>query len=388
MLNLDIYANLLVQFEKVFKHNRQGSYKTKQRYAEAFKRFLAFLAEHYRLERIANIAPKHVAAYVAHLEENWRSPAYIKTELSAIRFFHDQIPNARHKLPDNATLNLQRRQFGQTDRTWSGREFNLFVAKAMELGREDYAAIFCLARYTALRLHECFRIDTQIAAKAVKTGIIVIKGKGGLIREVPINLGIIIEFQKLLAVTPRGHKLFVAPDDKTHLAMQRFEEFIQRHKPDIQDMDSKRPMTFHGLRHTCAAEWYKQYIDSGNSEHQARKKVAYLLGHGRDGVTKIYLASLREDGDVDGCVGSYSKSGMLDEIIASGGITDVHLRMLVDKVLVGEADGKLEVEICLKAAFMQHYDVYNEFMERIESYGEIPYVLEKNRLVAGVVALG
>jgi integrase len=301
MLNPNIYANLLAQFEKVFKHNRQGSYKTKQRYAEAFKRFLVFLAEHYRLERIANIAPKHVAAYVANLEERWRSPAYIKTELSAIRFFHDQIPNVKHELPDNAALNLQKRKYGQKDRTWSQREFNLFVAKAMELGREDYAAIFCLARYAALRLHECFRIDTQIAAKAVKTGIITIKGKGGLIRDVPINLSIEIELKKMLVVTPRGHKLFVEPDDKTHLAMQRFEEFIRRHKADIQDKDSKRPMTFHGLRHTCAAEWYQQYIESGDSEFQARKNVAHLLGHGRDDVTKIYLASLREDGDADGC---------------------------------------------------------------------------------------
>jgi site-specific recombinase XerC len=259
-----------------------------------------FLATEYRLERIANIAPKHVAAYVAHLEGRWRSPAYIKTELSAIRFFHDQIPNAKHKLPDNAAFNLQKRQFGQKDRTWSQREFILFVAKAMELGREDYAAIFCLARYAALRLHECFRIDTQITSKAVKTGIITVKGKGGLIRDVPINLSIEIELKKLLAVTPRGRKLFVAPDDKTHLAMQRFEEFIRRHKPDIQDTGSTRTMTFHGLWHTCAAEWYQKYIESGNSEFQARKKVAHLLGHGRDDVTKIYLASLREDDDADG----------------------------------------------------------------------------------------
>lgn len=137
MLNQKAYENLLVQFAKVFKHNRQGSYRTKQRYYEAFKRFLVFFAERYRLERIANIAPKHVALYAAHLEGQWKSPAYIKTELSAIRFFHDQIPNARHSLPDNATLNLQKRQFGQKDRTWSEREFNLFIAKAIGLGHEE-----------------------------------------------------------------------------------------------------------------------------------------------------------------------------------------------------------------------------------------------------------
>jgi len=85
---------------------------------------------------------------------------------------------------------------------------------------------------------------------------------------------------------------FHKPDDKTHLAMKRFEQFIYDNKPKLQDPGSTRPMTFHGLRHTCAAEWYKQYIDAGDSEYQARKKVAKLLGHGRDDVTRIYLASL------------------------------------------------------------------------------------------------
>lgn len=126
----------------------------------------------------------------------------------------------------------------------------------------------------------------------MKTGIITIKGKGGLIRDVPTNESILIELQKILAITPRGHKLFVAPDDKTHLAMHRLESFINYHKADIQDVDSDRPMSFHGLRHTCAAEWYAGFIKQGQSELEARRKVAHLLGHGRDDVTRIYLASL------------------------------------------------------------------------------------------------
>jgi len=294
MVNKNVYINLLAQFEKIFNHNRQGSYRTKYRYAEAFKRFLAYLTEEFRLERIANISPKHICGYVHLLQEKGRSPAYIKTELSAIRFFHDQIPNARYKLPDNSGLSLQRRRFGQTDRTWSQREFNLFVAKSMEVGHEDYAAIFCLARYAALRLHECFRMDTATAEKAIRTGIITVKGKGGFVRDVPINLSIEIELKKMLAITPRGHKLFVAPSDRTHLAMHRLESFINEHRSDLRDAASNRPLTFHGLRHTCAAEWYEQYIKSGCSELEARKKVSKLLGHSRDDVTKIYLASIRE----------------------------------------------------------------------------------------------
>ena len=50
-----IYYNLLAQLDRLFRHNRQGSYKTRQRYYEAMKRFCGFLAEYYRTERLANM---------------------------------------------------------------------------------------------------------------------------------------------------------------------------------------------------------------------------------------------------------------------------------------------------------------------------------------------
>jgi len=288
-----IYTNLLMQFDKLFKHNRQGSIKTKHRYAEAFKRFLVFLAEDYRLEKIANIAPKHIYAYTDKLSESGKSIAYIKTELAAIRFWHDQIPNPKFRyLPDNKDLNLAKRQYGGVDRTWSGYEFNMAIIKASSLGHEDYAMILYLARDAALRLHECFRIDTQTAMTAIQTGKLQIKGKGGLEREVPINTSIEIQLKKMLADTPRGHKLFVEPNDKTHLAMHRFQNFISRYKPEFQAPGSTRPLHFHGLRHTKAAEWYEESLAKGMTEKQARLAVAKRLGHGRDDVTRIYLASL------------------------------------------------------------------------------------------------
>ena len=63
--------------------------------------------------------------------------------------------------------------------------------------------------YAGLRIHECFRIDTAIAEQALQENAITVKGKGGKIRTVPINESISIELKKLLAVTSRGHKLFV-----------------------------------------------------------------------------------------------------------------------------------------------------------------------------------
>lgn len=287
------YRNLLEQLAKLYRHNRQGSYKTRARYYEAMQRFCRFLAEVYRLERLANIAPKHIYAYVAYLQEQEKSASTIKTDLSAIRFFHDLIPNARYELPGNGDLLLQRRTFGGVDRTWSANEFNRMLDIALASGRNDFVSVLYLGRFAGLRIHECFRIDTATAAKAVKEKAITIKGKGGLVRTVPLNNLLIHRLQQDLARTVRGHKLYVPDDRETHETIKELQVFIWLNRSLVQDEDSARPMTFHGLRHTYAAEKYQGFIDAGVTPFGARKGVSKLLGHGRDDVTNIYLASLK-----------------------------------------------------------------------------------------------
>ena len=288
------YRNLLEQLAKLYRHNRQGSYKTRARYYEAMQRFCRFLAEVYRLERLANIAPKHIYAYVAYLQEGGKSASTIKTDLSAIRFFHDLIPNARYELPGNEDLCLQRRTFGGVDRTWSAGEFNRMLDAAIKADREDFVSVLYLGRFAGLRIHECFRIDTATAAKAVKERKLTIKGKGGLVRTVPLNDLLVQRLQLDLKRTPRGHKLYVPDDQETHEAIKALQAFIWLNRSLAQDKDSTRPMTFHGLRHTYAAEKYQGFIDAGVTPFGARKGVSRLLGHGRDDVTNIYLASLKE----------------------------------------------------------------------------------------------
>ena len=52
-------------------------------------------------------------------------------------------------------------------------------------------------------------------------------------------------------------------------------------------------MTFHGLRHTYAAEKYQELVDSGKSPMDAHFEVSRLLGHERPDVTNIYPASVK-----------------------------------------------------------------------------------------------
>lgn len=289
-----IYQNLVNQLNRLYRHNRQGSIRTRARYYEAMLRFCRFLAERYRLERLANIGPKHLMAYVAYLQESGRAPSTIKTDLAAIRFFHDLMPAPRYQLPGNESLALQRRSSGGVDRTWSRDEFSRILAAALREGREDYITILYLAYYAALRIHECFRIDTAIAARAIRENAITIKGKGGLVRAVPLHPILVSRLELHLQTTPRGHKLFVPDGVQTHTAIQQLQAFIRTTRPYTQDASSPRPLTFHGLRHTCAARWYQERIAAGDTPYAARKAVSKLLGHGRDDVTRIYLASLRE----------------------------------------------------------------------------------------------
>lgn len=291
-INTNAPENLIAQLDKLHRHNRQGSYKTKARYYQAMKRFCTFIGHCFNLQKLANVSDKHIRAYVENMQDRGLSASHIKTELSAIRFWHDKVADAKHSLPENDALNLERRSFGKNDRAWTQGEYNRAIQVCWEAKHEDYAAIITLARYAGLRVHECLRIDTAIANQAVKSGMITIKGKGGKMRTVPINTSIEIELKAMLLRVPRGHKLFVGDGTPTDVAINRLQQFIYANRIKIQDPDSCRPLTFHGLRHLYATEKYKESIARGYSKNQAEKAVSKLLGHERGDVTKIYLVSL------------------------------------------------------------------------------------------------
>ena len=165
---------------------------------------------------------------------------------------------------------------------------------SLHISAQETNIQFVLARYAGLRIHECFRIDTATAERAIRENAITIKGKGGKVRTVPINEQIAIAMRKQLERTPRGHKLLVPDDMPTDRAVNHLQFFIMKHRDEVRDVDSDRPMTFHGLRHTYAAEKYQELVDSGKSPLDAHFEVSRLLGHERPDVTNIYLTSVRK----------------------------------------------------------------------------------------------
>ena len=178
-----IFLTLVAQLDKLARHNRQGSFRTKARYYEAMKRFCAYLADEYRLQKLSNINGKHFVSYVLYLQDAGKAASTIKTDLSAIRFFHDKM-DSKYTLPsnDNLGIELELRRFGQFDRTWSGPEFNRLLGKAMAENRDDFILALYLGRYAGLRIHECFRIDTAAAERALRENALTVKGKGDKVR--------------------------------------------------------------------------------------------------------------------------------------------------------------------------------------------------------------
>ena len=293
-----LVITLIARLDKLAKHNRQGSYQTRLRYYEAMKRCCHFLAEEFHLQKLANMSGKHLVAYVAYLQDNNKSASTIKTDLAAIRFFHDIIPDAKYRLPRNDELGveLERRRFGGVDRVWSDTEFNRMIGKAVGENRDDIACALYLGRFTGLRIHEVCRIDTATAEKALREGAITIKGKGGKVRTVPIeNERVKIGLLLMLERTARGHKLFVADDVPTDRAINNIQSFIIRHRDGIAEEGREANLTFHGLRHSFAADKYKSLVEGGMSELDAHFTVSRLLGHERADVTNIYLASVKMD---------------------------------------------------------------------------------------------
>ena len=53
--NEGVYRALIAQLDKLHRHNRQGSFRTRERYYKAMKRFCRFLAERYRSSGPAQI---------------------------------------------------------------------------------------------------------------------------------------------------------------------------------------------------------------------------------------------------------------------------------------------------------------------------------------------
>lgn len=87
MINNGICLTLITQLEKLRKHNRQGSIKTKERYYQAMQRFCRYLANEWQLQKLANITlPNDIPTHI-----------YIKQLQHFIGYHRNKLPIRENK---------------------------------------------------------------------------------------------------------------------------------------------------------------------------------------------------------------------------------------------------------------------------------------------------
>lgn len=300
-------STIEVQIEKIFKHTRQGSYATRDRYKDSCLMFVRFCMKNFKMQNIRNLHDKHVAAFVESRLKEGINPKTIKGDLAALRYMHDQVQKPRYVLSDNRQLQEKYQiTIGKTsqvngDRSWTAAEYEGMLRIAKELGNSKVADCLVLARTMGLRVTEATAVSRAQAEYALRTGVYQVKGeaKNGKHREVPLSPEGRLIFERRLLITDRGSRLFIQPGEKTHQVVNRMEKFVQHHRDKIltteglnQRIDRRdgsiRELTFHGLRYNYVQERMQQEIEKGYSRDAASLIVSREVGHERIDVIRIY----------------------------------------------------------------------------------------------------
>ncbi|MBQ8637204.1 MAG: site-specific integrase, partial [Clostridia bacterium] len=185
VLNPGLYKNLLAQVESIYRHSNELSFKTRARYYEATKRFCKFLADNFRLQNFKNVEDRHFKAYVEHLKEN-NAAATIQSDLSGIRYFHRKS-GSKNRLSPNSKLALPKRATGVKDHSLLDKELVRIRQLATQTGRQDVVIAIDFAYEFGLRLEEICTLRVEYLMSALKTGQLVIKGKGGQTRAIDLS---------------------------------------------------------------------------------------------------------------------------------------------------------------------------------------------------------
>ena len=279
------------QVYKVFREERLLSLTARQRYLAGCLRFVDVLAERTHLQKLRNLLPWHVEIYVQACREKGLKPATIKTDLAAIQFMHDMLRLSGktrwgRRLPTASKLGVEPR-VRVPDRAWKPHQLRELVRRLVAAGERQAADMLVLGWELGLRLHEVLRLDrAQAEPHSLKRGYLVIKGKGGKVRKVPLTERAVKILERSRRGVPRGEKLFVRPGETTAQVMRRLQRLIEKHRPDPEPGQS--PLTFHGLRYTYAQRWHRRLRAAGMPVRLYRHAISTLLGHNREDITDLY----------------------------------------------------------------------------------------------------
>lgn len=301
------------QAERLFRHTRSGSYSTRARYQSSCNRFLEFVNEEFKMKNLRNLQDKHVVAFIHSRQEDGLTTKTIKNDLGAIRYLHDMVPNAKHELATNEdlmqdhTIKFQTEKKG--DRSWTKEEYDKMYdfadKQSKEIGAEQQTArdvrdTLVLGRTMGLRVAEAVAMHRSQAEQALRTNVYQVKSeaKNGKHRQVRLSPEAREMLTERLRNVERGDRVFVQSTEKTHLAINRVEKYLGRHRDKVETAEGRErrsyeggynELTFHGLRYNYVQDRINKEMLKGRNFKDAAKIVTKEVGHNRIEVIDVYL---------------------------------------------------------------------------------------------------
>lgn len=315
-----------------------GRDKKANQYIQGMKSFTTYLANETKITKLKNYKNNDVIEFERTLIDNNYSVSTIKPYMSGVQAFHSDFLESggtKNKIQDAATIHqrveLPKRQNGTLDRAWTDREYEEFLKKAKEDGRNDIFYGFKMGDEFGIRIQTIGRLTLKQVNKALEDGYLRVKEKGGKWRNIPIendkmrqtllDLKIIAKTENLKSKDHifRDSDFFnegkkTQGDNSHDKTVKSIQNYIGNNRDDIQDSDRKNiseyasskekrivektELSFHGLRYRYAQRQMDKFLRLGHSYGESLGMTAHLMGHERGQISRIYLCQKNANDEI------------------------------------------------------------------------------------------
>lgn len=315
-----------------------GRDKKSNQYIQGMKSFVTHLANDTKITKLKNYKNSDVINFETKLIDSNYSVNTIKPYMSGIQEFHQSFLESggtKNKIQDAGTIHdkceLQKRQNGVLDRAWTDREYEEFLKKAKEDGRNDIYYGLKMGDEFGIRIQSIGRLTLKQVNKALKDGYLRVKEKGGKWRNIPIendkmkqtllDLQVIAKTEglKVNAHIFRDSEFFsenkkTQGDNSHDKTVKSIQNYICNTRGNIQDSDRKNiseyasskekrivektELSFHGLRYRYAQRQMDKFLKMGYSYGESLGMTAHLMGHERGQISRIYLCQKNANNEI------------------------------------------------------------------------------------------
>lgn len=299
------------QAQKYMRNANTRSFRTRETHLDKLSSFVDHVGDKFHLQKIEKISDKHVLSYVADAYTRGLSSSTIWNTVSAVQYLSNQFAQGVSHVSDTSHLKekyierqieknedfskkeIQRHYVGTgKNPAWTNSEIEKATQLAIDMKRYDVALSLQFGLTLGTRLHETFRQDRSALDKALKTGELTTKGKGGLIRDIPATSERAREVIEIARnQTSVDHqKAFIADEKTIQQSMKSVQNWLYNHREKFADAED-RALTYHGLRHTYAQREFERIEKETGNTRAALRTVSEQLGHHREWITQVYLKS-------------------------------------------------------------------------------------------------